>query len=107
MLDVASPLEGAGTMTIACTKGAAGAVGISRAAAAGRRVSGAATRIVYDLYKDSKRAGIWGRSAGTLAESGAAGGRNARSFAVNGGVAAGQGVAAGSSAAAVTATINF
>lgn len=105
--NVAASLEGTGTVTIACTKGAATAVGISRSAATGRQMSGGTTRITYDLYKDSSRAGVWDHSSRALLDSDVSGNRNPRSFTVNGRIPAGQGVSTGSPAAAVTATVNF
>ena len=59
-----APLDGIGTVTVTCTKGAPAKVGLSvggNAEGAVRRISGgAAAYLTYELYKDTGRATVWG-----------------------------------------------
>ena len=64
-----APLDGIGTVTVTCTKGAAAKVGLSaggNAQGSTRRMAGAAAEyLTYELYKDTGRATVWGDTADT------------------------------------------
>ena len=88
-----APLDGIGTVTVTCTKGAAAKVGLnpgSNAQGTTRRMSqGAAAYLTYELYKDASHATVWGDTIDTALDIPAAPNRNPRDFTVYGRVAAG------------------
>ena len=106
-----APLDGLGTVTVACTKGAAAKVGLSvgtNAQGTTRRMSqGAAEYLNYELYKDGSHTTVWGDQIDTALEIPAAPNRNPRAFPVYGRVAAAQDAAVGSYTDTVLATVNF
>ena len=63
----AAPLDGTGTVTVTCTKGAPAKVGLSsgsNAQGTTRRMARAATAyLTYELYKDTARTIVWGNTA--------------------------------------------
>jgi spore coat protein U-like protein len=105
-----APLDGVGTITVACTKGSTATVGLSTGANAegtARRMIGAASAYLnYELYKDSGRATIWGTDSNAL-EIGAAPDRHPRAFTVYGRVPQAQDATVGTYTDTVTATVNF
>ena len=106
-----APLDGIGTITVTCTKGAAAKVGLntgSNAQGTTRRMSGgAAAYLTYELYKDTARATVWGDTVDTALDIPAAPNRNPRNFTVYGRVAAAQDATVGSYTDTVVATVNF
>ena len=106
-----TPLDGLGTITVACTKGAPAKIGLgvgSNAEGTTRRMAGAAAEyLLYELYKDSAHATIWGDAADTALEIPAAPNRNPRDYPVYGRVAAAQDAAVGNYTDTVVATVNF
>jgi spore coat protein U-like protein len=102
-----TPLDGIGTVTVACTKGAPAKVGLGvggNAQGTTRRMAGAAAEfLLYELYK----ATIWGDTADTALDIPAAPNRNPRNFTVHGRVAAAQDAAVGNYTDTVVATVNF
>ena len=106
-----APLDGIGTVTVTCTKGAAAKVGLgagSNAQGTTRRMSqGAAAYLTYELYKDTAHATVWGDTADTALDIPAAPNRNPRNFTVYGRVAAAQDATVGSYTDTVVATVNF
>lgn len=104
-------LDGSGTVTIACTKGAATTIGFglgSNAAGSTRRMGdGASDFLTYELYQDSGRTTVWGNSGAGLFTPAAAPSKAARNFTVYGRVTSNQDVPAGSYADTVVATVNF
>jgi len=106
-----APLDGIGTVTVTCTKGAAAKVGLnagSNAQGTTRRMSqGAAAYLTYELYKDTSRANIWGNTDADALDLGPAPNRNPRSFTVYGRVAQAQDATVGAYADTVVATVNF
>ena len=64
-----APLDGIGTVTVACTKGAAAKVGLSvggNATGTTRRMSGGATEyLTYELYEGTSRDTVWGDTTDT------------------------------------------
>ena len=106
-----TPLDGIGTVTVTCTKGAVAKVGLnpgSNAQGATRRMSqGAAEYLTYELYKDTGHATIWGDTADNALDIPAAPNRNPRNFTVYGRVAAAQDAAVGNYTDTVVATVNF
>jgi spore coat protein U-like protein len=106
-----APLDGVGTITVKCTKGAAAKVGLSagsNAQGATRRMAQNATdHLTYELYKDTGRATIWGNTATTGLDVPAAPSQVARPFTVYGRVAQAQEATVGSYADTVVATVNF
>ena len=106
-----APLDGIGTVTITCTKGAEAKVGLgsgSNAQGATRRMSqGATDYLIYELYKDASHATVWGDTPDTALDIPVAPNRNPRPFTVYGRVAAAQDAAVGSYTDTVLATVNF
>ena len=104
-------LDGIGTVTVTCTKGAPAKVGLSVGSSAEgttRRMSGGtAAYLTYELYQDSGRAIVWGDTVDTGLDIPAAPDRNPRAFTVYGRVAAGQDATVGSYTDTVLATVNF
>jgi spore coat protein U-like protein len=109
--NAANPLDGIGTITVTCTKGAAAKVGLgtgSNAQGTTRRMSqGAAEYLTYELYKDTAHANIWGNTDTDALDIPAAPNRNPRNFTVYGRVAAAQDATVGSYTDTVVATVNF
>jgi spore coat protein U-like protein len=106
-----APLDGTGTVTVTCTKGAAAKVGLSVGANAQgttRRMSGGtAAFLTYELYRDSTHSTVWGDTIDTALDIPAAPNRNPRDFPVYGRVAATQDATVGSYTDTVLATVNF
>ena len=106
-----APLDGIGTITVKCTKGAVAKVGLNpggNATGAARRMAGAAAEyLTYELYKDTGRATIWGDTTDTALDVPAAPNQTPRTFTVYGRVAQAQEAAVGSYTDTVLATVNF
>ena len=106
-----APLDGIGTVTVTCTKGATAKVGLntgSNAQGTARRMTaGAANFLSYELYKDAGRTDVWGDGLDTGLDIGAAPNRNPRTFTTYGRVVAGQDATVGNYTDTVVATVNF
>ena len=106
-----APLDGTGTVTVTCTKGAPAKVGLSpgsNAQGTTRRMSGgAAAFLTYELYKDTAHATVWGDTIDTALDIPAAPNRNPRDFTVYGRVPAAQDATVGNYTDTVVATVNF
>ena len=106
-----APLDGTGTVTITCTKGAPAKVGLnpgSNGEGTTRRMSGSASAyLTYELYKDTTHSTVWGDTVDTALDVPAAPNRNPRSFTVYGRVAAAQDATVGTYTDTVVATVNF
>ncbi len=106
-----APLDGLGTVTVTCTKGAPAKVGLNdggNAQGTTRRMAGAATEfLTYELYKDTAHATRWGNTAETALDIPAAPSQAPRNFSVYGRVPQAQSAAVGSYTDTVTATVNF
>jgi spore coat protein U-like protein len=104
-------LDGTGTVTVACTKGATATIGLglgSNPTGAVRRMKDAGTNYInYELYTDAGRSTVWTTSGAGLLATGAAPSKAARNFTVYGRVASNQDVPAGSYNDTVVATVNF
>jgi spore coat protein U-like protein len=103
-------LDGAGSVVIACTKGAVTTVALDAGAnssAGARRLAAGSSYINYQLYSDSNRSTAWGSDAGSTVAPGAAPSKAARTLTVYGRITGGQDVPAGSYTDTITATINF
>jgi len=104
-------LDGTGTVTIACTKGATATIGLglgSNASGSVRRMKDAGTEyLTYELYQDAGRTTVWGNAGAGLLSPVAAPSKTARNFTVYGRVTANQDVPAGSFNDTVVATVNF
>jgi spore coat protein U-like protein len=109
--NASTDLDGTGTVTVACTKGASSTVGLglgSNASGSTRRMSdGSSNFLTYELYSDSGRTTVWGNSGAGLYSPGAAPSKAARNFTVYGRVTSNQDVPAGNYADTVLATVNF
>jgi spore coat protein U-like protein len=106
----ASPLDGTGTVTIACTKGAAATIGLglgSNASGSVRRMSNGTEFLTYELYKEAARTNVWANAGADLFSAGAAPSKAPRNFTVYGRVAGNQDVASGTYNDTVVATVNF
>jgi spore coat protein U-like protein len=106
-----APLDGVGTITVRCTKGAAAKVGLNtggNATGTTRRMAGGtAEYLTYELYKDTGRATIWGDTLDTALDVAAAPNQTPRDFTVYGRVAQAQEAAVGQYTDTVVATVNF
>ena len=106
-----APLDGVGTVTVTCTKGAVAKVGLNAGSNAEgttrRMLGGTAAYLGYELYKDPGRATVWGDTASDALDIPAAPDRNPRNFPVYGRVAAAQDAAVGTYVDTVVATVNF
>jgi spore coat protein U-like protein len=106
-----APLDGLGTVTVTCTKGAPAKVGLDPGANAQgttRRMSGGTAAFLnYELYKDNAHATVWGNTPETGLDVPAAPNRNPRNFSVYGRVPAAQDATVGTYSDTVVATVNF
>lgn len=103
-------LDGTGTTTITCTKGAVTTVGLnlgSNASGSTRRMASGSNYLTYEIYKDSARTQVWGSSGADLYDTGTAPSKAPRTFTAYGRVTSAQDVPAASYADTVTATVNF
>jgi spore coat protein U-like protein len=104
-------LDGTGTITIACTKGATSTIALNlggNASGASRRMTDGSTNyLTYEMYQDSARSTVWGSSGAAQFTPPAAPTKAARNFTVYGRIPAGQDIPAGNYADTVTATVNF
>ena len=104
-------LEGTGTVSIACTKGATADIGLnlgSNASGSTRRMKDSGSNYLsYELYSDSGRTTVWGNASGSWLATGAAPSKNVRNFTVYGRVPSNQDVPAGDYDDTVVATVNF
>ena len=109
--NAAAPLDGIGSVTVTCTKGATAKVGLNsggNAQGATRRMTqGAAQYLTYEIYTDTAHATIWGDTADTALDIPAAPNRNPRTFTAYGRVPAAQDATVGSYTDTVVATVNF
>ena len=108
--NAASDLDGTGTVTIACTKGAATTIALdlgSNASGSTRRLTdGSSNYLSYEIYQDSGRTTVWSTGANVQTPA-AAPSKAARDFTAYGRVPSNQDSPAGSYADTVTATVNF
>jgi spore coat protein U-like protein len=106
-----TPLDGTGTLTVACTKGAAAKVGLnagSNAQGALRRMAQSATAYLnYEIYKDAAHTVVWGNTTTDSLDIPAAPNKNPRNFTAYGRVASGQDATVGNYTDTVVATVNF
>ncbi len=111
VVNAATPLNGAGTVSVACTKGAAPTVGLNLGGNASgstrRMIDGAGNFLDYEIYSESSHTTVWGNSGGALVAPGPAPSKAARNLTAYGQVPANQDVPAGSYSDTVTATVNF
>ena len=105
-----APLDGIGTVTVTCTKGAAAKIDLNagtNAQGATRRMSSTATEfLTYELYSDAAHTVIWGEGTNGF-DIPAAPNRNPRTFTAYGRVAAAQDATVGNYTDTVVATVNF
>jgi len=105
-----APLDGIGTITLTCTKGAVATVtlGAGGNPAGGTRQmnNGAGAFLKYALYQDTGRATVWGEGANAQGFP-AAPSKEPRNFTVYGRVDQAQDVTVGSYTDTVLATVNF
>jgi spore coat protein U-like protein len=108
--NAASPLDGTGSVTVSCTKGAGTRIDLglgSNPSGSTRRMQSGGNFLAYELYQNAGRSVAW-RSGATAGQTIAvAPNKNPRTFVVYGRVPAGQDVAAGAYNDIVLATINF
>jgi spore coat protein U-like protein len=103
-------LDGTGTVTVACTKGAATTIGLGlgqNASGAIRRMTDGTDFLTYELYNEGTRTTVWTDAGPGLLTPAAAPSRAPRNFTVYGRVAGGQDVQSGPYADTVVATVNF
>jgi spore coat protein U-like protein len=104
-------LDGTGTVTIACTKGATATIGLglgnNPSGSTRRMTDGSGNYLTYEAYQDSSHSTVWGTSGAGLLTPAAAPSKAARNFTVYGRIAGNQDVPAGSYTDTVTATVNF
>jgi spore coat protein U-like protein len=106
-----APLDGIGTIVVACTKGAVAKVGLnpgSNAEGTSRRMTqGASEYLAYEIFKDTTHSTVWGDSLDTALDIPAAPNRNPRTFTAYGRIAAAQDATVGNYTDTVVATVNF
>lgn len=109
--NAATDLDGTGTVTIACTKGASATIGLglgSNASGTTRRMTdGSGNFLDYELYQDVSHSTVWSNSGAGLLSPVAAPSKASRNFTVYGRVPSNQDAAAGSYNDTVVATVNF
>jgi spore coat protein U-like protein len=105
-----SNLDGTGTVTIICTKGAVTSVGLDLGANSSgttRRMTNGSDFLTYEIYKEAARTNIWGNSGANLLDTGTAPSKAARSFSAFGRIPSAQDVGSGNYTDTVIATVNF
>jgi spore coat protein U-like protein len=103
-------LDGAGSVSIACTKNAAPTIGLGSGAHANgstRRLANGTVYLTYEFYKDSNRTTVWSDSGLGLLTTLPASSKDPRVFNVYGRIPSAQDVPSGSYSDTVTATVNF
>ena len=104
-------LDGTGTVTVTCTKGAVAKVGLnagSNAQGTTRRMSQSASAfLTYEIYKDAAHTVVWGNGTTDSLDVPAAPNKNPRNFTAYGRVASGQDATVGTYSDTVVATVNF
>jgi spore coat protein U-like protein len=111
VVNASASLDGSGSLTVACTKGATTTIGLdlgSNASGSTRRLSnGASGYLTYEFYQDSNRSTVWSNSGSGLVSPPAAPSKDGRVFNVYGRIPANQDVPSGTYSDTVTATVNF
>ena len=105
-----TPLDGTGSVIVACTKGATGTridLGQGSYYSGARRMQAGTEFLTYELYSNSGRTTVWSSGAGNGLSLTPAPSSAPRTFDVYGRVPAGQDVGVGSYSDVVVATINF
>jgi spore coat protein U-like protein len=103
-----TPLDGTGTVSIACTKGATASIGLGNGLNGVRQMKDTGSNLLaYELYSNASWTTVWGNASGTWFTPVAAPSKAARPFTVYGRVASGQDVPAGAYTDTVVATVNF
>jgi spore coat protein U-like protein len=105
-----TPLDGTGSVIVACTKGASGTridLGQGSHYSSARRMQAGTEFLTYELYQESGRTTVWGSGASNGLALSAAPSSAPRTFDVYGRIPAAQDVAVGSYTDSVVATINF
>ncbi len=106
-----APLDGTGTVTVTCTKGALAKIGLndgSNAQGSVRRMRlSAAAYLEYQIYKDASRTSVWGDGIFDSMWVLPAPNRNPRTYPVYGRVPANQDATVGSYSDTVVATVDF
>jgi spore coat protein U-like protein len=106
-----APLDGTGTVTVACTKGAVAKIGLnagSNAQGTTRRMAQAPTVfLTYEIYSDAAHTVVWGNTTTDSVDIPAAPNKNPRNFTAYGRVANGQDATVGTYTDTVVATVNF
>jgi spore coat protein U-like protein len=109
--NASASLDATGTITVACTKGAATTIALSAGSNASgstrRMIDGSSNYLTYEMYQDSARSTIWGSSGAGLFTPAAAPSKAARNFTVYGRIPASQDIPGGNYTDTVTATVNF
>ena len=110
-VNATAPLDGTGTVTVTCTKGAPAKVGLGTGSNpqgnTRRMAQGSAVYLIYELYRDTSRTTVWGDTADTALDIPAAPNRNPRTYTIYGRVAAAQDATVGAYTDTVLATVNF
>jgi spore coat protein U-like protein len=106
-----APLDGIGTITVTCTKGATAHIGLNAGSnnqGSTRRMQQSGTAyLTYEIYQDASRTNVWGDGFTDNLDIGAAPNRNPRTFTAYGRVNAGQDATVGNYTDTVVATVNF
>lgn len=105
-----TPLDGTGSVIVACTKGASGTridLGQGAHYSGARRMQAGTEFLTYELYTNTGRTTVWNSGAGNGLSLTPAPSSAPRTFDVYGRVPAAQDVAVGSYTDTVVATINF
>ena len=106
--NAASPLDGTGTVTVACTKNASTTIDLGNGAnfSGTRRMTDGTDFLSYLVFSDAGRTTAWGTGAGNNVAY-VAPDKNSKDLTAFGRVTAGQDVDAGNYSDTIVATINF
>ena len=106
--NASAPRDASGTVTVACTNGAATTVtfdsGLNPSGGLRRMTDGSSNYLNYSLFSDSGRTIAWGTGVDAVSHTGTG---TATALTVYGRIAQGQNVPAGSYGDTVTAVVNF
>ena len=111
--NASAALNAQNTITLACVKGVAPAVGLdtgsngTKGVGTTRAMAGAGTFLSYELYQDAARTKVWGNSGAGLDTLAAVSSTAPFGVTVYGSVPGGQAVGTGAYSDTITATVNF
>lgn len=113
VVNVATPLDATGSVTVTCTKGATTTIGLNtgnngpNATGTTRAMKAGTSYLSYEIYQETGRTTVWGNTGSALLTPAAAPDKNPRSFTTYGRIPGGQDQPSGAYTDSATATVNF